>query len=458
MVLNQIATICKWRYSLYSISLLMPSLILASVLGYDYGVNEYFILILSAVLIVGLGFIIKTLRKSFTSLIGLMYCSCALFIWARPAYAIATRDYSIFSITFGNTAILSGKLLCNLFMFWDIGIAAFFGGYMCFYKNAKYERVEFKTNVKSVYKIIFLSAIVFFYALLPFLVKEKIQAFSVGGYTALYMAQTGYSFNITRLVGFLCPLVFGLSIVINEKAYEKVALATVAIYAAAGLMVGQRIEAGIWIMTFVWYASNVKSMKISIKKLVILFIVVGAFFESIEIIRERHSIGRSLITEFIVSQGVTFLLPSLMWNLPSPPMHAVLGEMLPLGGLYNLIGIGTTRDYNIANYICAQNNPALFDAGYGLGSSAFIDMYYLCLENYILYAIGCFIAGIILCKIEKMAFQKSAMMLLLSVITPTLFAVQRRSIETLTSSCIYLIVPLALVFVCEHRYIYIKEI
>jgi O-antigen polysaccharide polymerase Wzy len=373
----------------------------------------------------------------FTSLIGLLFLSTVVFNAAEPIYASLTGDTSVYSISFGSTVEPTGEDLFHLLTFWTVGIASVFGGYFLFFNSKVETRNLLGNGARRFCKRAFIAAFIVVAILIPIMARSRLAAFASGGYTALYLGQAQYSFDPTRLLDFLCPLLYALSVLISEMRCSRMMLVAVLGYVFIGIAVGQRMEAGTWLFVMLWHFSTIRRKRLGILPLALTLALAATIFQVINILRGGYAADRFILIEYFVGQGITFLLPALSWTLPSPPVHSVLGSLLPLGGLYHFLGIGTAADSNLANYIGSQSDPLLFGAGYGLGSSWCMEVFYLCGGMMLLYAVGCGLLGFLLRKWEERSARSRVALFFLCTCLSSLVSLPRGSLSTVSFQAIY---------------------
>jgi len=378
-----------------------------------------------------------------TSLIGLLFLGIFIFIAARPILALVTQDESLYTITFGATVDPNKETIYRLLAFWTTGFSSLFGGYFLFFRRDTGIFGVWNEPTKAYCKQSFMAAFVVVAALLPVMAYKRFGAFASGGYAALYLSQSHYSFDITRLIDFLAPLLYALSVIISEKRYTRIMLATIGVYVLTGALVGRRMEAGSWFLVALWHFSTIRRKPIGMARLLVVLATAGCVLESMELLRGGDDVNNILLVQFFISQGITVMLPGLSWQLPFPPVHTILGSLLPMGALFNLLGIGAAETSSIGAYVCSQSNPLLFQSGLGLGSSAFIEVFYVSGQIMALYAASCGLLGFLLRKWEMRASRSRVAMFFLCACISSLFSAPRGSLNTLSSQVIYLSVFMA---------------
>jgi O-antigen polysaccharide polymerase Wzy len=382
-----------------------------------------------------------------TSLIGLLFLSTAVFNAAEPMYVSLTGDTSIYSMSFGSTVEPTGEALFHLLTFWTVGIASAFGGYFLFFTASVENRNPLDHNARSFCKQAFMLAFLIAATLIPVMAGRRLAAFASGGYAALYLAQAQYSFDPTRLLDFLCPLLYALSVLISEKRYSRLMLTAVLSYALTGLAVGHRLEAGTWFFVMLWHFSTIRRKPLKLASLTLVLVLAAIAFQTIDTLRGGDATDKFILIQYFIGQGITFLLPALSWTLPSPPVHSILGSLFPLGGLYHVLGIGTAADANIGAFVCSQSDPLLFDSGYGLGSSWCIEIFYLCGGVMLLYAVACGFLGFLLRKWEECSARSNVALFFLCACLSSLVSLPRGSLSTISSQVVYNTALIILIFV-----------
>ena len=260
--------------------------------------------------------------------------------------------------------------------------------------------------------------------------------------TALYLNQAESGFSLLPLIGYLSPTLFALAVIIGEKRYSRLMVVAVMAYALCGVVFGKRMEVGTWLLIVLWHFSTVRCKPIRIGRLLVGFAVVGYAFQWIQMVRDGAQSGsvadHPVIVDFLISQGITFMIPALSWQLSPPPLHTIIGSLLSMRHVYRALGIGSIETANMVDYITAQSSPALFEAGNGLDSSAFLDIFYICGRVIVFYAAACGFLGCLLRKWEEKAFHSNAALFFLCTCLPALFSIQRSGVANITSPIVFI--------------------
>jgi hypothetical protein len=373
-----------------------------------------------------------------TSLIGVLFLGTILWVAPRPLMALMTQDDSIYTLYFGQLAAPRGEDLYRLLVFWTIGIASLFGGYFLFFSDTRRSLIPLSDRDRIYCKRSFIVAFIIVAVLLPILAHQRFVAFATGGYLALYLNQAESSFSLLPLLGYLAPVLYALAVIIDEKRYSRLMVVAVTGFALCGVLFGRRMEAGTWLLVMLWHYSTIRGKPIRMGRLLIGFVVVVCAFQWIEMLRTEYDAASSLFVEFFVSQGVIFMIPALSWQLSPPPVHTILGSLLSMRHFYHLLGIGSIGTANILDYISAQSSPVLFESGNGLSSTGYLDIFYICGQEMVLYAAGCVLLGFLLRKWEARSARSRVALFFLCVCLTSIFFVQRSSIFTVTSLAVYL--------------------
>jgi len=378
-----------------------------------------------------------------TSLIGLFFVGTLLWVAPRPVIAVISQNDSIYTLLFGQLVAPRGADLYHLLVFWIVGIAGLFGGYFLSFSDARISLQPLSQQDRTYCKRSFMAALAIVAVLLPVLAQERAAAFASGGYTALYLNQAESSFSILPILGYLIPTLYALAVIVGEKKYTRLMIAAVIGYALCGIYFGRRMEAGTWLLVALWHSSAIREKTIRTGRLLAGFAAAACGFQWVEVLRTQSDLADQILFLFFSSQGVIFMIPALLFQLPVPPLHTTIGSLLSMRHVYSLLGIGTVGTANILDYISSQSSPDLFAGGNGLSSTGFLDVFYLCGRVMILYAIGCALLGFLLRKWEAKALRSNVAMFFLCISLPSLFFVQRSSVFTVTSPAVFLSVFMA---------------
>jgi hypothetical protein len=420
--------------------LIASVLIVCDATGTSLSPNACATLLLSALVIIA--FAVHKTKNRWTSLIGLFFLGTLVFVAPRPLVALVTQDDSVYTLLFGQLVEPRGPDLSRLLAFWTIGIASLFGGYFLFFRDTPSSMTPLSDAARTYCKRSFLVAFIIVVILLPVLVHKRFVAFATGGYAGLYLSQTESSFSLLPILIYLAPALYALAVLIGEKRYTRLMVFAVMSYAFCGILFGRRIDVGTWLLVALWHFSTIRSKPIRMGYLLAGFALIGYTFQWIQIIRDPAQRGNvaqnSMLVDFFISQGITFMVPALAWQLPTPPLHTILGSLLSMRHFYRVLGIGTIETANIVDYVTSHGSPALFEAGNGLDTSAFLDIFYVCGQVMSLYALVCGLLGILLRKWEARAKESRIALFFLCICLPSIFFVQRATVFSVTSPIFYL--------------------
>lgn len=401
-------------------------------------------------------FLIATLALAFAgvcrmtgrlaSLIGILFISHVLFVLPRPVFALLARDDSVYSLSFGLTVEPAAGELCRVLAFWTIGIASFFAGYFLRFQPTTVAIRELKKWELQYLETSFAAASLIVIVLLPMLAFNRLRAYAMGGYASLYLAQASYSFDITRAVDYLCPLVYALAVLIRKRTQRRVMIACLICYAATGLLAGRRMDAGSWLLVALWHYSVIEGKRLGIGRIAVILCGCAFAFQTIDFMRGGDRGSGFLLLQFFIGQGITFLLPALSWQIPAPSLHTVVGSLVPMGGVYHVLGIGSAATSNLGSYVCSQAAPSLFESGLGLGSSVYLELFYMCGGIFGVYACACLLIGMLLHEWEKRAMHDPVALLMLCASVASFASLARGSSTTVSSDVLYASVFMGLMF------------
>jgi O-antigen polysaccharide polymerase Wzy len=385
------------------------------------------LLILVAITSTGLGM---------TSLIGLFFLTTVVFTLSRPILWLFTRSDIIYDLTFGFEYISPESLKIRLLLFWCIAISGFFGGYFLLYRDRPsacppLAPVSFDYCRRVFYLTLAIMAVV-----IPFTLISNLHAFATAGYVGLYAAQTHYRFSPLRLADYLLPVMFALAVLLRRPRYAWLTAATASLYVLAGLIVGERASAGQWILVALWYMTAVSGKRLNRWLLLGSGLAAIVFFQFLVAWRAGQTTSLTLLY-FFTEQGITFLLPELSHLFPRLPVHTVVASLIPLGGIYSVLGIGSAETESMGNYLSSHVNIAHFEAGHGLGGTFSLEIYYAVGAVLVLFAGGCIVAGWILRSWESRAQQRILARFYLCACLPYILFLPRGTISSVTGEAIY---------------------
>lgn len=389
-----------------------------------------------------IGIAVSKSRGGFTSLIGIFFLTTVAFNLGRPILWLVFQDDRVYDLTFGATVSSSDAVKSSLLIFWCIGIAAFFGGYFTLYRDTRFRRLRLATGDRMYGNRCFWITLFIVAALIPMELMSNVKTVLGGGYTALYAGQTHYTFSWLRLEDFLVPGLFAIGVLISDRRKMRLVALVATAYVLAGVVVGERAAAGQWILIWIWYSSTIVGKRINRWLLITFGAAVIVAFQLIVIWREGQDSSITLV-QFLVDQGITFLLPEISQWIPPPPIHTIISSLVPLGAIYSFLGIGSAETNSLGNYLSSHMSMNNFLEGNGLGGTFYLEIYYACGTLLSLFAAGCALGGLLLRRLEEAATRSRIALFYLCSLSPSIFLLPRGTISALTAEFIYLTVYLA---------------
>ncbi len=411
-------------------SLLVVSRVLSVV--FDPGTLSAVLLALGVIA----AFAISRTEAGFTSLIGLFFLTTCLFNLGRPVLGLILRDESAYELTFGFTVSTPDNVKADLLLFWCVGIAAFVGGYFVLYRGVGPHLRSLGTRIEGYCRRCFWLTLLIVAVIIPVTLRSSLATFLAEGYAGLYANQTGYTFSLSRALDFLLPTLFGLAILLRESRYMRLVVLAVTANGVAGLIVGQRAAVGQWVLVGVWYLSNIRGKRIKRWLLVCAAVVLIVFFQLVAGWRDGYD-SYLTVAEFMVEQGVTFVLPIAITQLTPPEPHTIVASLLPLGGVYSALGVGTAADRSLGNYLSSSFNATQFAQGYGLGGTFYLELFYASGGLWVCYLFACALGGIFLRKWEESSSRDNLSLFYLCICIPSIIFLPRGTISAITSQIIY---------------------
>jgi hypothetical protein len=281
--------------------------------------------------------------------------------------------------------------------------------------------------------------------LIPAAFVTNVRTFAQGGYVALYANQAQYSFGWLRLLDFIVPALFGLAVLLKERKYMFVVLCTTLGYVLAGLIVGQRAAFGQCFLVGLWYTTELRRIRIPSWAIVLLASAAIAMFQVVVGWREGYQTSVTL-AQFMIDQGITFLLPTLAINSPSPPVHTIVSSLMPLGGLYSVLGIGTAETKSLGSFLSSTLDSARFQSGYGVGGTFYLEIFCASGGVWVAFAVLCVAMGSILRKWEDAARKNATALFYLCICAPSIIILPRGTISAVSATIIYVSIYMVIVY------------
>ncbi|WP_262466019.1 O-antigen polysaccharide polymerase Wzy family protein [Acinetobacter ursingii] len=337
---------------------------------------------------------------------GLFYISSCLFALGRVFLSFfgLYRDY--YELYWGQLFYFNNLDFFESLIFWQLSLSSFILGSLIFSTRLEFNIQLSNLNYKKTFYILnFLSATILFILWFP-ISYEMISMFMVAGYEGLYTGQADYSFGAQRIASLLLPIMVATGVLCNNKRSLYFSLFILFLYILVNLFVGQRALLFVWVLICLWMYNLITKRDLPFFKISLLGISLMIFAQFLESFRGgRSDFGlENPLSKFIYVQSLTYMLPSIVNSLDTEwPTLAYVTMFFPVAGLFSSLGLVIgSQNYNSGAFFAYTLNSSLFDNGFGLGWSVFLDLYILSGRNYLLLSFFSFIFGLIFCYlIEK---------------------------------------------------------
>ncbi len=379
---------------------------------------------------------VASTQQGITGLIGLFFLTTVVFNLGRPILWLFTREDTVYDLAFGFSYSAPEDIKIQLLLFWCIAIAGFFGGYFAFFRERPSTCPPLAPVTLGYCRRAFFMTLAIICTVIPFLLASNLRTFAAAGYAGLYRVQTHYRFSLLRVAEYLLPVLFALAVLLRRRRYARLTAIVAGFYILTGLLVGQRASIGEWILVAIWYMTTISGRRPNRWFLLGGGAVMIVFFQLLAGWRQGQTTSLTAL-EFFIQQGVTFLLPELSSQFPRPPIHTVAASLFPLGGMDSLLGIGSAETESLGNYLSSHANILRFEAGYGMGSTFSLEIYYAVGAILVLFAAGCVVAGWILQRWEAGAQRGNLARFYLCACLPYIFFLPRGSISLVNAGLIY---------------------
>jgi hypothetical protein len=363
----------------------------------------------------------------------------AFFVFILGRGLLGSIGYEeVFSVVWGRqyNLIRSNSLDATL-SFWSFTLLVSYLAFFTFDSAAKKSSTTGGLVNKNFLKFSFRISYYCCLVLIPISSYNKIMAFISGGYAALYSGQTEYAFSFMRLITFIIPIMFSITLIVNEPVIKKRFLVIISLFLLASLIVGQRGAFGSWILVYVWYLTCYKNNKNSLLIIAFLGIICLPLFQFLEAYRSGLNSNNNMIFSFFNNQGMTFFIPFFFSLTGEPPVHTVLASLLPLGGVFQTLSLSQADSMTLSAFISSGLSKVYFEQGYGVGSSAFVEIYALAGNYFAIYLILLFSFFSVVQIVSKKAEVSNKYFYVFCLILPYLFLLPRGSISQITSQLIY---------------------
>ncbi len=382
---------------------------------------------------------------------GLFYISSCLFALGRVFLSFfgLYRDY--YELYWGQLFYFNNLDFFESLIFWQLSLSSFILGSLIFSTRLEFNIQLSNLNYKKTFYILnFLSATILFILWFP-ISYEMISMFMVAGYEGLYTDQADYSFGAQRIASLLLPIMVATGVLCNNKRSLYFSLFILFLYILVNLFVGQRALLFVWVLICLWMYNLITKRDLPFFKISLLGISLMIFAQFLESFRGgRSDFGlENPLSKFIYVQSLTYILPSIVNSLHAewPPLTYVT-MFFPVAGLFSSLGLVTgSQNYNSGAFFAYTLNNSLFDNGFGLGWSVFLDLYILSGRNYLLLSFFSFILGLVFCYLIEKSKKNVLFLYILLSSLPTFMFAPRSLMYSISSGLIYSFVCFLLIFI-----------
>lgn len=422
---------------------------LISICFYNWGANNYlgdnffskiseFLYILNFLLIF---LVLFFFRVKLFSPQGLFFISCCLFSLGRVFLSFFDfyRDY--YELFWGQWFYLNNESFYRTLIFWQGSISSFIFGSVILSSRKNFDIKLIDNSYENTFKIMSLFSILILILIWFPVSYELLGTFLKAGYEGLYEGQTQYNFGYQRIAGLLLPIMFASSVLSNNKKILFFSLFTLCLYILVNLVVGQRALLFVWVLIGLWIYNLITKKQMPVLKISvfgILLMIFAQFLESFRGGRQDFALENPL-SKFLYVQSLTFILPSIVDSIENEwPILVYVTMFLPVAGLFSSLGlVEGTKNFSSGSFFAYALNPTLFENGFGLGWSVFLDLYILGGKNYISLFIFSFILGIFYNSLIERAKNNIFFLFVLISSMPAFMFAPRSLMYSISSSIIY---------------------
>lgn len=403
----------------------------------DFGFSIEFVFLLAVSI-----FSTYIAKVSFTSLFFLTVSSFSLFIGGRFIANILGYDSGegVFDLHWMASYVASEEIRNSTFLYVATFFCIFNLGYFIFRPKNSTRKYSPKINPL----VSFMLLLVFGCIECTRLIGVFASAFSAG-YASIYSSQAGeYSAGAATL-SILFYVAVSLAFVSGKTFLKLTALGLLFLTSALSLAAGVRGGFVASVLLFLWlYGRN---HKISLKKLAISFLLIGACLAAALKFSARYSddTGISMMQlplSFIYSQGVSLGVFSYTQTFDAFPTTAYIQSLLP-GALFFIeifSGKVVLHDANFQNFISWSANPSRYASGNGLGWTLLSDFYVYSFGLFPLYIALAFFSGCAMRFLDSSSRSPGVWMALCVGLSLKLFMLPRSSISTVISFAFYFLI------------------
>lgn len=382
---------------------------------------------------------------------GLFYISTCLFSLGRVflSFFDLYRDY--YELYWGQLFYFNNLDFFESLIFWQLSLSSFILGSLIFSTRLEFNiRLNNLDYRKTFYILNFLSATLLFVLWFP-ISYEMILMFMTAGYEGLYTGQAEYSFGIQRIASLLLPIMVASAVLCNNKRSLYFSLFILFLYILVNLLVGQRALLFVWVLICLLMYNLITKRDLPFFKISLLGLSLMVFAQFLESFRgDRGDFGlENPLSKFIYVQSLTYVLPSIVNSLDTEwPTLAYVTMFFPVAGLFSSLGLVIgSQNYNSGAFFAYTLNSSLFDNGFGLGWSVFLDLYILSGHNYLLLSFFSFTLGLIFCYLIEKSKKNLLFLYILLSSLPAFMLAPRSLMYSISSSLIYSFSCFILIFI-----------
>lgn len=370
----------------------------------------------------------------------LFFVSMTVFVLGRGILG-SLGWHEVFSVVWGQYYDIENNGFVNeILLFWSYTILILCLALTTFSpKRESQERTHIFSETKNAQFYYFAFSVLFYVSIImvPFSSYAKIITFFSSGYSSLYSGQTEYNFSFMRVITFIIPVMFAITLILDDKKIMNKFLIVLVMYLLASLVVGQRGGFGSWVLVYVWYMVCFKKKKNALLIMLSLGAICLPLFQFIENYRSGLNNNGSIIFSFFNNQGMTFFMPFFYLLSDVPPIHTILASVLPLGGVMQTLGISSPETSTLSTMISFNLSPSHFEQGYGVGSSGFVELFALSGNNLFIYFVLLFSLFSFIQLLNKRSAYSERSFFIFCQVLPYLFLFPRGSLNQLTSQIVY---------------------
>ncbi|MFH7766056.1 O-antigen polymerase [Acinetobacter sp. BSP-28] len=384
-------------------------------------------------------FLLRIYRIDLFSPQGLFLISFSIFTLGRVFLSLFDLYHNYYELIWGELFYFKSDDYFLSFLFWQISLSSFLYGSVLF---SSLKTFNFSNRYYNVYKFINLFCILVLLLIFYPISFDLISIFFKYGYEGLYTGQINYDFGYTRIASLLLPIMIASSVVLNNKKIIYISLFVLGLYILINLLVGQRALLFMWVLILLWLYSVIHGKTLPVFRIVLLGTVLIFFAQFLESFRGGRDdfLQDNPLIKFIYVQSLTYTLPSIVINNfgTSWPILTYITMFIPIAGLSSILGlVNGTHNFSSGSFFAYSLNKNLFEEGYGLGWSIFLDLLILGNMNYFILSIFSFILGVFYCFLIEKAKNNIIYFYVLIASLPAFMFGPRSLLYSISSSIIY---------------------